>query len=169
MTSITYRYGNTFTTVVDLTEGLGGRTTEELLELSHNGKIREFSETLEDGRVVTYSLEVKEEILEEELDMEIASSRQVTTCSSEVGGVVDTLMSVVEDEEITVQRSFSRSVSREDETIIEVLKTEEKEFGGRAWVEISRKKAVNIEEDCMTTMPTSKTFVTENGVMITEL
>ena len=58
------------TTVVDLTSGLGGRTTEEILALTKDGAVKEYSEILPDGRTITYSLEVEEELFEEEEDIE---------------------------------------------------------------------------------------------------
>ena len=108
MTSHTFTSGNVITTVLDLTNGIGGRTTEEILALTREGAIREYSEALPDGRIITYSVEVEEEVLEEDLDIEIASSRTVATCTAEgSGGVVDLVRSVVEGEEITVCRTFS--------------------------------------------------------------
>ena len=58
--------------------------------MTREGAIREYSETFPDGRINTYSVEVEEEVLEEEQDIEIASSRTVATCT---GGVVDTVRS----------------------------------------------------------------------------
>jgi hypothetical protein len=193
MTSHTFTAGNVITTVLDLTNGIGGRTREEILALTRYGAIREYSEALPDGRIITYSVEVEEEVLEEEKDIEIASSRTVATYTAEgSGGVVDTVRSVVEGEEITVLRTFSRSVSREDGTSMEVIRSKETEEGAKVSIEYSRshvnEKVMNLEERYLSgddhiriktdeeatglnngvEIP-SKTFVSENGVLVTEL
>ena len=79
MTKHVFTRGNVTTTVVDLTEGIGQRSAEEILKLTSEGEIREFSERLPDGRIITYSLEIEEEILEEEEEIEINSSRKIGT------------------------------------------------------------------------------------------
>ena len=42
MTKHIFTNGNVTTTVLDLTEGLGGRTPEEILKLTQDGTIREY-------------------------------------------------------------------------------------------------------------------------------
>ena len=42
MTKHIFTQGNVTTTVLDLTEGLGGRTPEEILKLTQDGTIREY-------------------------------------------------------------------------------------------------------------------------------
>ena len=42
MTKHIFTKGNVTTTVLDLTEGLGGRTPEEILRLTQDGTIREY-------------------------------------------------------------------------------------------------------------------------------
>ena len=172
MASHTFTTGNMITTVVDLTNGIGGRTTQEILDLTKDGTIREYSETLLDGRTITYSVEVEEEVLEEEQDIEISSSKTVATCTAESsGGVVDTVRSVVEGEEMTVLRTFSRTVSTEDGTYSEVLSTEEKEGGTSMCLEFSRID-ISVGTKCVHENErdnVSKTIVSENGILTTEL
>ena len=140
MTTTTFTCGNMVTTVVDLTDGVGVRSTEEILALTGAGAVKEYSETLPDGRTITYSLEVEEEVLEEEQDIEIASSRTVTTCTMDgSGGVVETVKSVMEGEEITVVKTNSRTVSREEGSTVEIIRSEEKEGGSSETVESSRR------------------------------
>ena len=100
MTKHIFTTGNVTTTVVDLTEGLGDRTPEEILRLTQDGTIKEYSEQLPDGRTITYSLEVEEEILEEEQEIEINSSRLVGIKTADTG---ETVRSVLEGEEITIK------------------------------------------------------------------
>lgn len=101
MTKHVFTKGNVTTTILDLTEGIGQRSPEEIFKLTSGGEIKEFSEQLPDGRIITYSLEVEEEILEEEEEIEINSSRKIGTCTAETPeGVIDTLTSVIEGEEI---------------------------------------------------------------------
>eukprot|EP00092_Neocalanus_flemingeri_P046948 GFUD01053010.1.p1 GENE.GFUD01053010.1~~GFUD01053010.1.p1 ORF type:complete len:153 (+),score=74.67 GFUD01053010.1:28-459(+) len=139
MTSTTFTSGNMVTTVVDLTNGLGGRTTEEILALTGAGAVKEYSETLPDGRTITYSAEVEEEVLEEEQNIDIASSRTVTTCTAHgTGGVVETVRNVREGEEITVVKTNSRTVSREEGTTVEIIRSEEREGGSTETVQFSR-------------------------------
>ena len=96
MTKHIFTKGNVTTTLLDLTEGIGQRSPEEILSLTENGKIKEYSERLPDGRVITYSLEIEEEILEEE-EIEITSTRKIGTCTAENPlGLVDTVTKVVE-------------------------------------------------------------------------
>ena len=160
--------------------------------MTREGAIREYSEALPDGRIITYSVEVEEEVLEEEQDIEIASSRIVATCTAEgSGGVVNTVRSVVEVEEITVCRTFSRSVSREDGTSMEVIRTKETEEGAKVSIELSRsdvkKEVIDLEEKYHAGVDygkkteeeaiglkneddvPSKTVVSDNGVLVTEL
>ena len=63
---------------------------------------------------LTCLLEVEEEILEEEEEIEINSSRRIGTCTAETGGQADTVTSVEEGEEITVSKTFSRIVPQID-------------------------------------------------------
>ena len=51
---------------------------------------------------------------------------------------MDTVRSVMEGEEITVLRTFSRSVSREDGTSMEVIRSKETEEGAKVSIEFSR-------------------------------
>ena len=138
MTSKTFSSGNTVTTVVDLTEGIGGRSTEEILELTKSGAVREFSETLPDGRIITYTLEVEEEILEEQQDIEINASKTITTFTLEGGNVVETVTNVKDSEDITVVKTNSRTVSRDEGCEVEVIVSEEKEGGSTETVECSK-------------------------------
>ena len=92
-----------------------------------------------DGRTITYSLEVEEEVLEEEQDIEIASSKTVTTFTLEgSGNVVETVRNVKEAEEITVVKTNSRTVSNEEGSEVEIIVSEEKEGGSTETVEYSR-------------------------------
>ena len=114
MTTTTFTSGNMVTTTVDLTCGLGSRSAEEILALTKDGALKEYSEVLPDGRTITYSLEVEEELLEEEEDIEIVSSKTVTSCTVEDGmGVVGTARNIEEEEEITVRKKNSGVVSRQ--------------------------------------------------------
>ena len=54
----------------------------------------EVREELPDGRTVVYSVEVEEELLEEEEDIEIRSSRLVSSCSLQRGENVETVTQV---------------------------------------------------------------------------
>ena len=169
----TFTKGNVTTTIVDLTEGIGQRTPAEILRLTQDGAIREYSETLPDGRIITYSLEVEEEILEEEEEIEINTTRKIGTCTAEhPEGLVDTLTSVVEGEEITVNKTFSRTISRDElGTCTEVIQSSEKEGGSSVSMEWSRinDRSCNHENDCYNEAIKSKTFYSDNGVEITEL
>ena len=139
MTSTTFTSGNMVTTVVDLTNGVGGRTTEEILALTGAGALKEYTETLPDGRTITYSLEVEEEVLEEQQDIQIASSKTVTTFTLEGSGkVVETVKNVKDSEEITVIKTNSRTVSRDEGCEVEVIVSEEKEGGSTETVEYSK-------------------------------
>ena len=138
MTSKTFTSGNTVTTVVDLTEGIGGRSTEEILELMRPGAAKEFTEILPDGRTITYSLEVEEEILEEQQDIEINSSKTITTFTLEGGNVVETVRNVKDSEDITVVKTNSRTVSREEGCQVEVIVSEEKEGGSTETIDCSK-------------------------------
>ena len=130
MTTTTFTSGNMVTTVVDLTSGLGVRTTEEILALTGDGAVKEYSETLPDGRIITYSLEVEEEVLEEEEDIEIVSSKRVTTLTlNDTTGIVESAKNTVEGEEITVKKTNSRTVSREEGSMVEIIRSEEREGG----------------------------------------
>ena len=127
MTKHIFTTGNVTTTVLDLTEGLGERTPEDILRLTKDGTIKEYSELLPDGRTITYSLEVEEEVLEEEEEIEINSTRTVGTRKAETGEI---LTSILEGEEIKVSKSLSRTVSREEGvTSREVIQSQEMEGG----------------------------------------
>ena len=79
------------------------------MQLTCFHKVREYSEKLPDGRVITYSLEIEEEVLEEEEEIEISSRRRVDTSTAETpGGNVDTCTRVIEGEQIVVNKIFSR-------------------------------------------------------------
>ena len=136
----TFQHGNTITTVVDLTDGIGGRTPEEILALTGAGALKEFTETLPDGRTITYSLEVEEEILEEQQDIEIATSKTITkvTLEGADGNVIESVTNVKDSEEITVLKTNSRAVSKDGACEVEVITSEEKEGGSTETVEYSR-------------------------------
>ena len=68
MTSQTYTAGS----ILDLTNGIGGQTTEEILALTKEEAIIEYSKPLADGRTIIYSVSVEEEVIEEEQDLAIA-------------------------------------------------------------------------------------------------
>ena len=136
MTTTTFTSGNKVTTVVDLTSGLGSRTTEEILALTKEGAVKEYSEVLPDGRTITYSLEVEEELFEEEEDIEIVSSKTVTSCTLHNGaGIVGTARNIQQGEEITVKKTNSRTVSREEGVMVDIIRSEEKEGGSTIFVE----------------------------------
>jgi len=61
MTTRTTQKGNVTTTIVDMTNGLGGRSAEEILALTGGGKTREYTETRPDGSTVTYTIDEEEE------------------------------------------------------------------------------------------------------------
>jgi len=79
MTTRVVKEGNVTTTVVDMTNGVGGRSAEEILALTGGGKTREYTETRPDGSTVTYTIDVEEEEYEEEVEMEITTTRTVKT------------------------------------------------------------------------------------------
>ena len=186
----TFTKGNVTTTIVDLTEGLGQRTPAEILTLTKDGAIREFSERLPDGRIITYSLEVEEEILEEEEEIEINTTRKIGTCTAEhPEGLVDTLTSIVEGEEIIVNKTFSRTISRDELTSTEVIQSSEKEGGSSVSLEWRRNNDKpfdhddnNSDDERNNDKPCdhddnnsdderlkNNTFYSDNGVEITEL
>ena len=136
MTTTTFTSGNMVTTIVDLTCGLGGRSPEEILALTKDGAVKEYSEVLPDGRTITYSLEVEEELFEEEEDIEIVSSKTVTTCTLHDGrGVVGTARNIQEGEEITVKKTNSKTVSREEGVMVDIIRSEEREGGSSVFTE----------------------------------
>ena len=49
MTKHIFTNGNVTTTVLDLTEGLGGRTPEEILKLTKDGTIKEYRYVVHKG------------------------------------------------------------------------------------------------------------------------
>ena len=51
------------------------------MALTRDGTLKEYSQTLPDGRIIMYSLE--EKVFEDKEDIEITSSRTVTTCDLE--------------------------------------------------------------------------------------
>ena len=139
MTTTTFTSGNMVTTVVDLTSGLGSRTTEEILALTKDGAVKEYSEILPDGRTITYSLEVEEELFEEEEDIEIVSSKTVTSFTLDNGvGIVGTARNIQEGEEIRVKKTNSRTVSREEGVMVDIIRSEEREGGSTIVVEYSK-------------------------------
>jgi len=173
MTKHIFTKGNVTTTLVDLTEGIGNRTPAEILILTDDGAVREYSEKLPDGRVITYSLEIEEEVLEEEEEIEISSRRRVDTSTAETpGGNVDTCTRVIEGEQIVVNKTFSRTVSTDEGTSKEVLQSSETEGGGSVTVEF-RKNSVSsepiIEHEPSPESDKTKTFVSDTGEMVTEL
>ena len=177
MTKHIFTTGNVTTTVVDLTEGLGDRTPEEILRLTQDGTIKEYSEQLPDGRTITYSLEVEEEILEEEQEIEINSSRLVGIKTADTG---ETVRSVLEGEEITVNKCLSRTVSREEGvTSREVILSQEKEGGASFSVEWSsgapglldktQPDSEQLLSEENTESKSANTFLSDQGVPVTEL
>ena len=63
---------------------------------------------LPDGRIVTYTAEVEEEVIQEEEDIEITGCRVVTTCSKENNNQVETITRRTEGELIKVTKTNSR-------------------------------------------------------------
>ena len=63
---------------------------------------------LPDGRIVTYTAEVEEEVIQEEEDIEITGCRVVTTCSKENNYQVETIIRRTEGELIKVTKTNSR-------------------------------------------------------------
>ena len=60
------------------------------MALTRDGTLKEYSQTLPDGRIIMYSLE--EKVFEDKEDIEITSSRTVTTCDLErLGGILESL------------------------------------------------------------------------------
>ena len=175
MTKHIFTKGNVTTTLLDLTEGIGQRSPEEILSLTENGTIKEYSERLPDGRIITYSLEIEEEILEEEEEIEITSTRKIGTCTAETPlGLVDTVTKVLEGEEITVNKTFSRTVSTDEGTRErEVLTTTEREGGATVSVDrlstSSNSHVGEIQEARERERLDSNTFVSDSGLQITEL
>ena len=175
MTKHIFTKGNVTTTLLDLTEGIGQRSPEEILSLTENGKIKEYSERLPDGRVITYSLEIEEEILEEEEEIEITSTRKIGTCTAENPlGLVDTVTKVVEGEEIIVNKTFSRTVSTDEGTRErEVLTTTEREGGATVSVDRFSTSGYShvgeMQEARERERQDSNTFVSASGLQITEL
>ena len=120
-----------------------------------------------DGRTITYSLEVEEEILEEEEEIEINSSRTVGTKTADTG---QTLTSILEGEEITVNKSLSRTVSREEGvTSREVVLSQEREEGASFSLEWSGRDSERESEPRTSEKEETNTFLSEQGVLITEL
>ena len=120
-----------------------------------------------DGRTITYSLEVEEEILEEEEEIEINSSRTVGTKTADTG---QTLTSILEGEEITVNKSLSRTVSREEGvTSREVVLSQEREGGASFSLEWSGQDSERESEQRTSEKDQTNTFLSEQGVLITEL
>ena len=66
------------------------------------------NKVLPDGRTVTYTAEVEEEVIEEEEDIVMTGSRVLTTCSKENNHQVETVSSVAEGEVIRVTKTHSR-------------------------------------------------------------
>lgn len=118
-----------------------------------------------DGRTITYSLEVEEEILEEEEEIEINSSRTVGTKTADTG---QTVTSILEGEEITVNKSLSRTVSRDEEvTSREVVQSQERE--GAASFSLQWSGRDSEREEGSSEREQTNTFLSDQGVLITEL
>ena len=95
--------------VIDMTGGLlGDKSIQDIILLTQGGTVREWSEVLPDGRTVTYTAEVEEEVIEEEEDIVMTGSRVLTTCSKENNHQVETVSSVAEGEVIRVTKTHSR-------------------------------------------------------------
>ena len=73
------------------------------------GEVREWSEVLPDGREVTYTAEVEEEIIQEQEDIEITGCRVLTTSSKENSHTLETVVRLAEGEIIKVTKTNSRS------------------------------------------------------------
>ena len=174
MTKHIFTKGNVTTTLLDLTEGIGQRSPEEILSLTQNGTLKEYSERLPDGRIITYSLEIEEEVLEEEEEIEINSSRKIGTCTAENAlGLVDTVTKVLEGEEIIVNKTFSRTVSSDEGSrATEVLTTTEREginrFSISGDTQVGEKQEQTMASDRQDSGD-SNTFVSNSGLQITEL
>ena len=65
-------------------------------------------QVLPDGRTVTYTAEVEEEVIEEEEDIEITGSRVMTTWRKENNQEVEEVVRLTEGEVIRVSRTNSR-------------------------------------------------------------
>ena len=78
------------------------------------GEVREWSEVLPDGREVTYTAEVEEEIIQEQEDIEITGCRVLTTSSKENSHTLETVVRLAEGEIIKVTKTNSRSHSLHD-------------------------------------------------------
>lgn len=127
---------------------------------------------------LTCLLEVEEEVLEEEEEIEINSSRRIGTCTAETGGQVDTVTSVEEGEEITVSKTFSRTISREEGSSREVLRSTEREGGSSVTLEYSTNQARALGQDRAEPRNNdpdtehreeANTVLSDSGVMVTEL
>ena len=184
MTKHIFTKGNVTTTLLDLTEGIGQRSPEEILSLTQNGTLKEYSERLPDGRIITYSLEIEEEVLEEEEEIEINSSRKIGTCTAENPlGLVDTVTKVVEGEEIIVNKTFVRTVSSDEGTRErEVLTTTEREgvnrfstsadsnrFSTSGDTFVGEKQEQAVVRERQNSGDSNNTFMTDSGLQITEL
>ena len=66
---------------------------------------------LPDGRVVTYTAEVEDEIIQEQEDIEITGCRVLTTSSKENSHTVETVVRLAEGEIIKVTKTNSRLVT----------------------------------------------------------
>jgi len=64
MSSRVIKEGNVTTEILDLTNGIGGKSAEEILSLTNGGSVREYTETRPDGSTVTYTIDVEEEYIE---------------------------------------------------------------------------------------------------------
>ena len=167
MTKHIFTTGNVTTTLVDLTGGLGPRTPEEILSLTKDGTIKEYTEQLPDGRTITYSLEVEEEILEEEEEIEINCSRRVGTATAESG---ETVRSILEGEEMVVSKCLSRTVSREEGvTSKEVILSQEREGGASFSMEWTQPGGKTVSSEERSENRETNTFLSDQGVLVTEL
>ena len=85
--------------------------------------MREWTEVLPDGRVVTYTAEVEDEIIQEQEDIEITGCRVLTTSSKENSHMVETVVRLAEGEIIKVTKTNSRLQTDTNVQIIKIQKT----------------------------------------------
>ena len=89
--------------------GLSGNGLRYWISSSTSNQTMIDIKVLPDGRTVTYTAEVEEEVIEEEEDIEITGSRVMTTCRKENNQQVETVSRLTEGEVIKVTRTNSRS------------------------------------------------------------
>ena len=88
------------------------------------GEVREWTEVLPDGRVVTYTAEVEDEIIQEQEDIEITGCRVLTTSSKENSHMVETVVRLAEGEIIKVTKTNSRLQTDTNVQFLKIQKTD---------------------------------------------